>query len=512
MIDNEAVVPRLSVAQDGVQLLPLLTKLMRAIAAPAAVAVLLLAASRAYDRTAIPATLWVNGEPQAVRTHATTVGALLEQQGLRLTPADVVWPAPETPLTPGSQIAVEQARPVTVRVRDRVLTIQTRAASPEDILAEAGIHLGPQDVVLVDGESVKPTVSAGLSGERVLSSRGAGRPANGSLVRSLEVRRAASITMSDSGVESAFFSTAPTVGEALLQAGLQVYLGDRVFPDLGTPLVPGMSVHIVRAVPVEIQVDSRVIRVRTQAGTVGEALAREGIALMSQDYSEPSPDTAVSDSMIIRVVRQRQEFAIEQEPIAYSTVWQPDPGMEIDQRRVLHPGEEGLTKRRIRVLIRDGAEVERQTLDEWVALEPKNQVFAYGTQVVIRELQTPHGTVQYWRKIRMLATSYTAATSGKARNHPQFGITRVGWIARTGIVAVDPTVVNLRTRVYVPGYGIGDVGDTGGAIKGRRIDLCYDEDELILWKKWVDIYLLAPAPPPDQIRYVIPDWPVEQSR
>jgi hypothetical protein len=50
------------------------------------------------------------------------------------------------------------------------------------------------------------------------------------------------------------------------------------------------------------------------------------------------------------------------------------------------------------------------------------------------------------------------------------------------------------------------VGDTGGAIKGRRIDLCYDEDNLILWKKWVDVYLLARLR--DQIHYVLPDWPL----
>jgi len=177
--------------------------------------------------------------------------------------------------------------------------------------------------------------------------------------------------------------------------------------------------------------------------------------------------------------------------------------------RLLRPGEDGLRKRRVRTVVRDGVEVQRDVMDEWVALEPKDQVFAYGTKIVIRELETPYGTIQYWRKLRVLATSYTAATSGKTRDHPEYGITRVGWRARKGIIAVDPTVVNLKTKMYVPGYGIGDVGDTGGAIKGLRIDLCYDEDNLVLWKKWVDVYLLAPPPPPDQIRYVLPDWPVE---
>jgi len=70
-----------------------------------------------------------------------------------------------------------------------------------------------------------------------------------------------------------------------------------------------------------------------------------------------------------------------------------------------------------------------------------------------------------------------------------------------GIVAVDPRVINLHSRVYVPGYGIGIAGDTGGAIRGRRIDLGYDDDSLVLWYRWVDVYLLTPVP--DRIDYIL---------
>ena len=81
---------------------------------------------------------------------------------------------------------------------------------------------------------------------------------------------------------------------------------------------------------------------------------------------------------------------------------------------------------------------------------------------------------------------------------------------RRGIVAVDPRVVNLGGRVYVPGYGFGDVADTGGRILGRRIDLGYDEWDLVYWYRWVDVYLLAPPPPKSQIPWVLPNWPRER--
>ena len=57
-----------------------------------------------------------------------------------------------------------------------------------------------------------------------------------------------------------------------------------------------------------------------------------------------------------------------------------------------------------------------------------------------------------------------------------------GALATRGVIAVDPHVIPLGTHVYVPGYGYAIAADTGGAIEGNRIDLCYDTyDEAIRW-------------------------------
>jgi 3D (Asp-Asp-Asp) domain-containing protein len=105
--------------------------------------------------------------------------------------------------------------------------------------------------------------------------------------------------------------------------------------------------------------------------------------------------------------------------------------------------------------------------------------------------------------IRMLATSYSAGTAGTPKSSPWYGRTATGMQMRHGIVAVDPQMINLRSNVYVPGYGVGIAGDTGGSVKGRRIDLGYDDDNLVLWYRWVDVYLLTPVPPAHQINYLI---------
>jgi 3D (Asp-Asp-Asp) domain-containing protein len=112
--------------------------------------------------------------------------------------------------------------------------------------------------------------------------------------------------------------------------------------------------------------------------------------------------------------------------------------------------------------------------------------------------------------VRLLATAYTAATSGKTRDHPEYGKTRLGLDAGRGIVATDPRVIGLRTNLFVPGYGLAFAGDTGGRIKGKRIDLGYAEDSLEDWYRWVDVYLLTPAPPKSLININLPDYPAER--
>jgi 3D (Asp-Asp-Asp) domain-containing protein len=55
------------------------------------------------------------------------------------------------------------------------------------------------------------------------------------------------------------------------------------------------------------------------------------------------------------------------------------------------------------------------------------------------------------------------------------GITATGMRAKKGIIAVDPTVIPFGTHLYVPGYGQGIAEDTGGAIRGDHIDVCFDD-------------------------------------
>jgi 3D (Asp-Asp-Asp) domain-containing protein len=72
----------------------------------------------------------------------------------------------------------------------------------------------------------------------------------------------------------------------------------------------------------------------------------------------------------------------------------------------------------------------------------------------------------------MEATAYDPGPVDNTRGW--VGVTFSGERARHGIAAVDPRVIPLGSRLYVEGYGPALAADTGGAIKGLRIDLCFN--------------------------------------
>ncbi|PID22068.1 hypothetical protein CSV61_07160 [Sporosarcina sp. P3] len=73
------------------------------------------------------------------------------------------------------------------------------------------------------------------------------------------------------------------------------------------------------------------------------------------------------------------------------------------------------------------------------------------------------------KELMVSATAYTAHCNGCS------GITRTGLNLRQNpnlkVIAVDPRVIKLGTKVHVEGYGYAIAGDTGGAIKGNKIDV-----------------------------------------
>jgi len=456
-----------------------------------------------YWRSQQTVTIVLDGRILSIRTHQRTVGDVLREAGLTVRPEDRVSPPLTHPIQPPATISIRRARPVRILIEgrgvepSRRIDIYTLHSDPRAILAEAGIALGPGDALWVDGRRGEVDPPALDGGEPPREIR--------------VVRSAPLVVRLENGKRQVIWSTAPTVGAALREAGMLLDPADRLLPGPETPLNGGMQISLFRARPITVEADGHIQVISTTARTVRELLWELGISLHGQDRVVPGEESRLQGGETVRVIRVAESFEIEETSLPFQTVWEPDPNLELDTWVQRSPGRNGVLQRRIRVRYENGQEVAREVVDETMIRPPEPRVWVYGTKIVVRALETPDGPIEYWRRIRMLATSYSRSTAGVHPSAAYFGRTRTGLPMQRGIVAVDPRVIRLGWKVYVPGYGVGLAADTGGGIIGRRIDLGYNDEDLVLWYRWVDVYLLTPVPPPGSIPYILPDWPAPPS-
>ena len=455
-------------------------------------------------------TVSVDGFEETVRTSRSSVAQLLTDLGVRVRPEDRVTPALDTPVTPGMAVTIRRARLGAVEADGTTFTAYTHASDVGGLLADVGLDVAPHDELWMAGAKVAR--DAPLSAPVT-----PGQPARRNSVRGrawvghepqpvrLSVRRAVPLVIDDGSVPFTIFTTAPTVGEALLREQVTVFLGDGVQPALGSRVQAGMRVMIQRSKPVLVTADRRTVQTRTRGKTVGDALVELGVVVTGNDRVTPALATSVRDNTLIKVVRVLETMEVERDPISFASVSVPDPEMEIDNQRLVQPGDTGEHRRRFKVTAVDGQEISRLMLDDWVAAEPITRVVAYGTKIVPRSMDTPDGPITYWRKMRVYATSYSPERSGTPKSAPWYGLTRIGLPARKGLVGVDPTVIPLGTRLYVPGYGMAMAADTGSGLFGKWLDLGYSDHDFELWYWWIDVYVLDP--PHANVRWVLPNWP-----
>jgi 3D (Asp-Asp-Asp) domain-containing protein len=217
------------------------------------------------------------------------------------------------------------------------------------------------------------------------------------------------------------------------------------------------------------------------------------------DYVLPTEETAITSDMTLQVIRITEDIVSAREPIPYETTYQSDETLELDQRAVVQAGQTGVRRVDERVRYANGEEIGREPAGSVVEEAPINEIVAYGTRIVLRDVQTPEGTRQYWRKFQAYATSYHPAALGGDN------VTSIGETLVTGIVAANPNIIPYRTDVFVQGYGVGMMADTGGARSSPYwIDLGYSDEDWVSWSRYVDVYLLAPVP--ENINYLLPAW------
>lgn len=161
-----------------------------------------------------------------------------------------------------------------------------------------------------------------------------------------------------------------------------------------------------------------------------------------------------------------------------------DPLLKPSEEKIITKGSVGKRVTRLKIVLHKGIEFSREetvvettkAVDETVAVGPfPNEDF----------LDTPSGKLSYSRQLRLWATAYDANCPGCDQT------TAIGLQTGFGVVAVDPKVIPLRSKLYIPGYGLAVAGDTGGSVKGNKIDLGFTDASQSGWfAHFVDVYVL----------------------
>ncbi|MFN8420985.1 MAG: ubiquitin-like domain-containing protein [Anaerolineae bacterium] len=296
----------------------------------------------AYYILAKPVTLIIEDVPQQVRTHQLTVEGMLRELGALVDPEDVVAPSLDTPITYNLVVTIDKAETVILAVDGETRRFRTHLEQPLDILAEAGIQIGADDATLVDGVALSAD-SAPLE----------------ATPREIVLVRALQITLVDDGTSRPITVTARTVGAALAEADVALFVADRVTPDLEAPLAAGDTIIITRSVPLLIRADGQTLHTRTLSSTVAAALQETGIAPIGLDYAVPPESTPITTDMTIRLVRVIETEMVTRRIQPFARQRRIDRTLAAGQQKIIQQGADGLIEEHVIIRYEDGIEVQR---------------------------------------------------------------------------------------------------------------------------------------------------------
>ena len=287
------------------------------------------------------------------------------------------------------------------------------------------------------------------------------------------------VTLVVDGREMQVQTYSRTVVDLLKSQGVTFSPADQIEPALTAPLQENMRVVVNHAVRVVLTADGQTKEVLTCRNTVGDILQEQGIPLKPGDLVEPPADSFVTGGTEIKVVRVHTEEEVKEVPVPCPTRRETDPDLTKGFSRVVQAGKDGLENQRWQIVYHDGREVERRLIASTLVSKPVERVIRVGA---LQQVSRGGQDIRFSRALDVIATAYTYT----GRN------TASGIAPHFGAVAVDPGVIPLGSKLYVEGYGFGRALDTGGAIKGNRIDVFFETSEQT--RRWgirrVRVYVL----------------------
>jgi 3D (Asp-Asp-Asp) domain-containing protein len=240
------------------------------------------------------------------------------------------------------------------------------------------------------------------------------------------------------------------------------------------------------ALDVTIVVNGAERHVRTSQTNVGATLKEAGVQFDPADLISPKPEEPVRQNLVIRVSKVEEKVVLKEEPIAFAVRRQPTTELRLGLTKVVSEGKQGLKHLYYKVQYVDGTESNRTLIRAEVSVQPQDKLIMLGERGAL----VSRGGFVSRRSLAMRASAYDPGprSCGKYAD----GTTCTGLKAGYGVVAVDPRVIRLGTRLYIEGYGFAIAGDRGRAIKGNKIDLGFDtyREAILFGRRNVTVHIL----------------------
>src|SRR5690625_97150 len=389
-----------------------------------------------------------------------------------------------------SSVIVFNAMKKTITVNDngKEQRVQTHVKTVEEVLEETGITVGKHDEL---SHALDAEIESGMT---------------------IDYKTAKQVTVNVDGEENIYHTTEETVEDLFIDHNLAISNHDDLSHKLDDTLKEGMTIDVTKAFQVTVVNGGEKEKYWTTGGTVEQLLNDHKITYLknSNDKINVKLSDKIKEDTKIKIVRVDKEKEEVEEAIPFEVETQEDSSLEKGKEKVVSEGEEGLVVKTYEVTKEDGKKADRVLKAEKVKKESQNKVVAVGTKEAKQandggNLQTlakseskseskskpksnsssesnsskkSNSSNSSGKTLTMSASAYTAKCSG-CSGHTSTGI-NLNANPNKKVVAVDPSVIPLGTKVWVEGYGEAVAGDTGGNIVGNRIDLHFPNKEAAL--------------------------------